>query len=69
MSVFFDMLSHPDADSGLERPSLLEWRRRAELAVDHVAVGRGNPGGCWDSLEGSVQTVSLGSWMELPNLK
>jgi len=69
VSVLFDLLQHPDADSGRERPSLLEWRCRSDLAVDHVAIGRGPAGGCWQSLEGSVQTVSLGSWMELPGLK
>jgi thioredoxin reductase len=69
VSVLFDLLQHPDADSGQERAPLLEWRRRPDLAVEHVAVGRGPAGGCWQSLEGSVQTVSLGSWMELPGLR
>ncbi len=69
VSVFFDLLNHPDADTGQEKPSLLEWRARTDLRVDHVVLGKGRPGGCWDSLEGDVQTVSLGSWMELPNLK
>ncbi len=69
VSVFFDLLNHPDADTGQEKPSLLEWRPRPELASSHVVLGKGRPGGCWDSLEGDVQTVSLGSWMELPGLK
>ena len=60
MSVFFDLLNHPEADAGQENPSLLQWRKRPDLAVDHVVLGKGNPGGCWESLEGQVQTVSLG---------
>jgi hypothetical protein len=47
VSVMFDCLAHPDADLGVERPSLLSWRQRPELAVDHVVLGKGKPGGCW----------------------
>jgi hypothetical protein len=43
----FDSLIHPDADLGVERPSLLSWRQRPELATDHVVLGKGKPGGCW----------------------
>eukprot|EP00095_Tigriopus_kingsejongensis_P006270 maker-scaffold990_size72856-snap-gene-0.14 protein:Tk06270 transcript:maker-scaffold990_size72856-snap-gene-0.14-mRNA-1 annotation:"af334780_1pregnancy-induced growth inhibitor okl38" len=69
VSVFFDCLNHPGADMGEERPSLLRWESRPDLKVDHLIIGKGRPGGCWQSMEGDVQTVSLGSWMELPNLK
>ena len=69
MSVLFDTLNHPEADTGREKKSLLEWRFRPDLSVDHMVIGRGRPGGCWEALEGTVQTVSLGNWMELPNLK
>jgi hypothetical protein len=47
VSILFDALSHPDADIGHELPSLLEWKIRTDLAVDHVVLGRGNPGGAW----------------------
>ena len=49
------MLNHPDADTGQEKPSLLEWRKRTDLQLDHVVLGKGRPGGCWDSLDGGVQ--------------
>ena len=40
MSVFFDMLTHPGADLGnAEGPPLVDWRRRQDLAVDHVVLG------------------------------
>ena len=49
MSVFFDMLTHPGADLGnAEGPPLVDWRRRQDLAVDHVVLGKGRPGGCWE---------------------
>ncbi|XP_059089643.1 oxidative stress-induced growth inhibitor 1-like isoform X2 [Tigriopus californicus] len=67
VSVFFDCLNHPGADMGEERPSLLRWESRPDLKVNHMVIGKGRPGGCWQSMEGDVQTVSLGSWMELPN--
>ena len=69
MSVLFDHLHHPGADLGQDRDPLLRWEKRPDLAVDHLVIGRGKPGGCWQSMEGNVQTVSLGNWMELPNKK
>ena len=51
MSVFFDMLTHPGADLGSEGPPLVDWRRREDLAVDHVVLGKGRPGGCWEVRE------------------
>jgi hypothetical protein len=48
VSVFFDKLTHPDADLGMERPSLVDWKQRKDLEVDHLILGRGRPGGCWE---------------------
>ena len=45
--MLFDALAHPDADLGVEQPSLLEWRFRDDLQVDHVVLGKGQPGGAW----------------------
>ena len=42
-----DALQKPEADLGLELPSLLEWRQVEEGKVDHVVLGRGKPGGIW----------------------
>merc|ERR1712123_131022 len=63
-----DGLEKPEADLGLEQPSLLEWKSKPEKRVDHVVLGRGQPGGIWQTLDGGLLTVSLGGWMELPNL-
>ena len=47
VSVLFDALAHPDADLGVEQPSLLEWKFRDDLRVNHVVLGKGQPGGAW----------------------
>eukprot|EP00092_Neocalanus_flemingeri_P014280 GFUD01015401.1.p1 GENE.GFUD01015401.1~~GFUD01015401.1.p1 ORF type:complete len:650 (+),score=128.51 GFUD01015401.1:268-2217(+) len=67
VSLLLDALQKPEADLGLEEPSLLEWRFNPEKQVDHIVLGRGQPGGIWQTLDGSLLTVSLGAWMELPN--
>jgi len=68
VSLLLDALQKPEADLGLELPSLLEWKSLPEKKVDHVVLGRGRPGGIWQTLDGGLLTVSLGGWMELPNL-
>jgi len=68
VSLLFDTLQKPEADLGLQLPSLLDWRLNKGDSVDHVVLGRGRPGGVWQTLDTSLLTVSLGSWMELPNL-
>ena len=68
MALLFDFLNHPQADLGLELPSLLNWRFRPEKEIDHVVIGKGPPGGAWQSMDGNVLTISLGCWMELPGL-
>jgi len=69
VSVLFDALAHPDADLGVQQPSLLEWKLRKDLSVNHVVLGPGCPGGAWKTMTDSeLLTVSLGTWMELPNL-
>ena len=45
--VLFDALAHPDADLGVQQPSLLEWKLRNDLSVNHVVLGPGCPGGAW----------------------
>ena len=47
VSLLFDALSHPDADLGFENPSLLRWEKREDLAVNHVVIGKDQPGGAW----------------------
>jgi len=68
VSLLLDTLQKPSADLGLELPSLLSWRHSVEGEVEHVVLGRGMPGGIWQTLDSGLLTVSLGGWMELPNL-
>lgn len=68
VSVLFDTLNHPQADLGIENPSVISWRYQPNKLVNHVVLGKGVPGGSWQKMDGSTLTISLGSWMELPNL-
>ncbi|ERL87494.1 hypothetical protein D910_04886 [Dendroctonus ponderosae] len=36
--------------------------------IDHVVVGQGPPGGSWHRIDPNVLTLSLGSWMSLPEV-
>ncbi|XP_061641253.1 LOW QUALITY PROTEIN: oxidative stress induced growth inhibitor 1 [Phyllopteryx taeniolatus] len=69
VAVLFDSLLLPDGDFGLDRTSPLEWRYEPERAVTHLVLGKGPPGGAWHAMEGSMLTLSLANWMELPGLK
>ncbi|XP_057702874.1 oxidative stress induced growth inhibitor 1 [Corythoichthys intestinalis] len=69
VAVLFDSLLLPDSDFGLDYTSPLEWRRRPDRAVPHLVLGKGPPGGAWHAMEGSMLTLSLANWMELPGLK
>ena len=68
IALLFDSLNHPQADLGLELPSLLDWKFSPKHSINHVVIGRGPPGGAWQSMDGSVLTISLGCWMELPQM-
>ncbi|XP_070849137.1 oxidative stress induced growth inhibitor 1 [Chaetodon trifascialis] len=69
VAVLFDSLLLPDSDFGLEYTSPLEWRYEPERAIPHLVLGKGQPGGAWHAMEGSMLTLSLANWMELPGLK
>lgn len=69
VAVLFDSLLLPDSDFGADYPSPLAWRYEPECAVPHMVLGKGPPGGAWHAMEGSMLTLSLASWMELPGLK
>ncbi|XP_033903621.3 oxidative stress-induced growth inhibitor 2-like isoform X1 [Acipenser ruthenus] len=68
-AVLFDTLLLPDGDFGQDCASALQWRRERERSVPHLVLGKGPPGGAWHAMEGSMRTVSLANWMELPGLK
>ncbi|XP_036387485.1 oxidative stress induced growth inhibitor 1 [Megalops cyprinoides] len=69
VAVLFDSLLLPDSDFGLDCASPLLWRYQPERAVRHLVLGKGPPGGAWHAMEGSMLTLSLANWMELPGLK
>uniref|UniRef100_A0A3B4BA71 Oxidative stress induced growth inhibitor family member 2 n=1 Tax=Periophthalmus magnuspinnatus TaxID=409849 RepID=A0A3B4BA71_9GOBI len=68
VAVLFDTLLHPNADFGYELPSVLQWRRDKTQSIPHLVLGRSTPGGAWHAMEGSMLTISLGIWMELPGV-
>ena len=59
--MLLDALQKPEADLGLELPSLLEWRQVEEGKVDHVVLGRGKPGGIWQV--SICWHIGLGKWV------
>ncbi|MBN3287636.1 OSGI2 inhibitor, partial [Polyodon spathula] len=66
VAVLFDTLLHPNADFGYEYPSVLQWRLEKQQHIPHLVLGKRTPGGAWHAMEGSMLTISLGIWMELP---
>ncbi|KAH6946322.1 hypothetical protein HPB50_012820 [Hyalomma asiaticum] len=68
VSLLLDTLCHPDADLGSDEPSALNWVHNPSKALDHIVIGSGPPGGSWQRMDGGILTISLGSWMELPDL-
>ncbi|XP_070193518.1 oxidative stress-induced growth inhibitor 1-like isoform X2 [Littorina saxatilis] len=68
VALLWDSLVHPDADLGAENPSMLSWKHELDQAKSHVVLGKMKPGGAWQNMEGSMQTLSQNGWMELPDL-
>lgn len=68
VALLLDALCRPDADLGVDNPSLLEWKFEKEHAIEHVVLGKGKAGGAWQNMDGSMQTLSFANWMELPSL-
>ncbi|KAG5336810.1 OSGI1 inhibitor, partial [Acromyrmex heyeri] len=72
LALLMDQLQHPCVDAGLDVPSLLDWISADEhlehKIVDHVVLGKGQPGGAWQSMDPNVLTISLSRWMSLPDL-
>ncbi|XP_033327099.2 oxidative stress-induced growth inhibitor 1 isoform X2 [Megalopta genalis] len=72
LALLMDQLQHPGVDSGFDVPSLLTWKSREQnpehKLIDHVVLGKGRPGGAWQSMDPNVLTISLNRWMSLPDL-
>ncbi|CAF3775068.1 unnamed protein product [Adineta steineri] len=68
VSLLIDNLIHPDADLGANLQSKIKWRHDPLSAIDHICIGRGGIGGVWNRLTSKqLHTVSMATWMELPN--
>lgn len=72
LSLLMDQLQNPCVDAGLDVPSLLHWKSKEQhpehKIIDHVVLGKGQPGGAWQSMDPNVLTISLNRWMSLPGL-
>ena len=66
IALLVDTLLRPQADVGGSDRSSVTWEHRPEKAVPHVVIGTGKPGGAWHCMEPTLQTLSLGSWLDLP---
>lgn len=49
VSLLFDTLSNPDADIGIESPSLLHWKHDSKQEISHVVLGKKEEGGIWQA--------------------
>lgn len=68
VALLVDALCNPDADIGANQPSLLRWEFHPENAIPHVVLGLHDEGGVWQTIEDNIQSLSLGQWMELPDM-
>nr|XP_003706174.1 PREDICTED: oxidative stress-induced growth inhibitor 2-like isoform X1 [Megachile rotundata]XP_012147401.1 PREDICTED: oxidative stress-induced growth inhibitor 2-like isoform X1 [Megachile rotundata]XP_012147402.1 PREDICTED: oxidative stress-induced growth inhibitor 2-like isoform X1 [Megachile rotundata]XP_012147403.1 PREDICTED: oxidative stress-induced growth inhibitor 2-like isoform X1 [Megachile rotundata]XP_012147405.1 PREDICTED: oxidative stress-induced growth inhibitor 2-like isoform len=72
LALLMDQLQHPCVDAGLDVPSLLTWKSVEQhpehKVIDHVVLGKDEPGGSWQSMDPNVLTISLNRWMSLPDL-
>ena len=66
VALLYDALMHPRADVGEHHPPSLSWQKHPSRAISHVVLGSGLPGGSWHDMQPEIQTLSLGSWLELP---
>uniref|UniRef100_UPI00398E9919 oxidative stress-induced growth inhibitor 2 n=1 Tax=Pristiophorus japonicus TaxID=55135 RepID=UPI00398E9919 len=69
VALLFDSLLHPDADFRFDYPSVLQWKLEKHKSIPHIVLGKGPPGGAWHVMKGSMLTISLDNWMELPGLQ
>ncbi len=66
LALLMDTLLLPNADIGESNSSTLHWKFDKSKHISHVVIGNGQPGGSWHGIKGEIQSLSLGSWLELP---
>ncbi|CAH2056914.1 unnamed protein product, partial [Iphiclides podalirius] len=64
--LLMDNLLRPCADLGLHADSLIEWKYDVEKQIEHVVLGRGQPGGSWHTFPADLLTLSPAGWLALP---
>ena len=69
VALLFDTLMHPNADYGEHHPPALVWKHSPSRTVSHIVLGSGEPGGSWHSMKSDIQSLSLSSWLELPEYR
>lgn len=64
--LLMDNLLRPCADMGVNADALIEWKYDVAKQIDHIVLGRGPPGGAWQSFPARVRTLSPAAWLCLP---
>ncbi|KPJ09824.1 Oxidative stress-induced growth inhibitor 1 [Papilio machaon] len=64
--LLMDNLLRPCADLDIDADSLIEWKYDVDKQVEHVVLGRGQPGGSWHSFPPALRTLSPAAWLALP---
>lgn len=73
LALLMDQLHHPSVDTGMDVASLLYWRSADEhpdhKVVDHVVLGKGQPGGAWQVSGANVMVHFVKRWFLLCGMK
>ncbi|CAB3229312.1 unnamed protein product [Arctia plantaginis] len=64
--LLVDNLLKPCADMGFQADSLIEWKFDIDKQISHIVLGRGPPGGSWNTFPPTVRTLSPAAWLSLP---
>ncbi|VDK76530.1 unnamed protein product [Litomosoides sigmodontis] len=66
LSLLYDTLVHPNAETGTLGRSKLCWIYDHKRAVSHLVVAQTPIGGSWNNYDDNVVSVSVGSFLDLP---
>ncbi|CAI2350873.1 unnamed protein product [Caenorhabditis sp. 36 PRJEB53466] len=66
LSVLYDMLVRPGADTGSDAPGCLQWELDRAREIPHMVIGETKIGGSWNEYDPEMLTVSFSDWMDMP---